>query len=243
MRRLTLILLVILSSCTLFGKDDPLDLSLPDTVRIGCPIAACSMSAGDSIGVPIYLWNDEYVGAVSLAFTYDGELVEATSWSLSGSVIPPAVQSWSSVGFFPQENRFKFYWSDHTGFSNSIPSTQGSRGLLLGTVYFRALVTSPSGVIDIDSVSFPVGSRFSLAWQPISSFVPNYVDCGQSDLLLGSHSDLNGDGMSTLSDIMFLVDFLFRGGPAPQPAAFADVNCDGRVNLVDAVFLVQQILQ
>jgi hypothetical protein len=50
--------------------------------------------------------------------------------------------------------------------------------------------------------------------------------------------DVNGSGVLALSDVDYLLEYLFLGGPAPVPClAVADVNGDGSVSLVDAVVL------
>jgi hypothetical protein len=50
--------------------------------------------------------------------------------------------------------------------------------------------------------------------------------------------DLNGDALIDVADIVFLVDYLYRNGEAPDPVEIADVNCSGVVNVGDLVYLV-----
>jgi hypothetical protein len=50
--------------------------------------------------------------------------------------------------------------------------------------------------------------------------------------------DANGDGSVNLADAVFVVNWLFIGGPAPDPMEAGDANCDGQVNLADAVYIV-----
>ena len=52
--------------------------------------------------------------------------------------------------------------------------------------------------------------------------------------------DANGDGITNLGDIVFLVNY-FRGGLAPVPLLRGDANGDCRTNLSDIVFLVNYI--
>lgn len=53
--------------------------------------------------------------------------------------------------------------------------------------------------------------------------------------------DANSDDMVSITDAVFIINYIFVDGPAPQPMEKADVNCDGRVNLVDAVYMVNYI--
>jgi hypothetical protein len=53
--------------------------------------------------------------------------------------------------------------------------------------------------------------------------------------------DANGDGTVNVSDAVFLIQYIFAGGPAPDPLMVADANCDGYVNISDAVFIITYI--
>jgi len=50
--------------------------------------------------------------------------------------------------------------------------------------------------------------------------------------------DLNDDDVVNLLDIVFLINYKYKNGPAPEPLESADVNGDGVVNLLDIVYLV-----
>ena len=49
--------------------------------------------------------------------------------------------------------------------------------------------------------------------------------------------DVNGDYQVNTVDVTYLISFLFRGGPPPQPLCLGDVNCDHVVNISDVVYL------
>lgn len=50
--------------------------------------------------------------------------------------------------------------------------------------------------------------------------------------------DANTDGIVDVSDIVYLIDFLYSAGPPPDPVCVGDVNDDGTVNVGDVVYLV-----
>jgi hypothetical protein len=58
-------------------------------------------------------------------------------------------------------------------------------------------------------------------------------------------SDVNGDGTGPdVSDLVYLVTYMFAGGPAPVPIVLsADVNCDITVDVSDLVYLVTYMFQ
>ncbi len=54
--------------------------------------------------------------------------------------------------------------------------------------------------------------------------------------------DASGDWTVSIADVVYLVNYIFKGGPRPAfPRWRADPNADGRINIGDAVYLVQYI--
>ena len=50
--------------------------------------------------------------------------------------------------------------------------------------------------------------------------------------------DIDGDANVTVGDIVYLINYIFKGGPPPNTISMADVNNDGRVNVGDIVGLI-----
>lgn len=50
--------------------------------------------------------------------------------------------------------------------------------------------------------------------------------------------DVNNDETINILDIIFLIDYKFKGGPAPENPAAADVNIDAAVNILDIIYLI-----
>ncbi len=65
------------------------------------------------------------------------------------------------------------------------------------------------------------------------------------------HGDPNRDGKKTVSDVVFLINYLFKGGPAPEPLNLGDVNfCKqnppvepGQPTVADVVYLVNYLFK
>jgi hypothetical protein len=53
--------------------------------------------------------------------------------------------------------------------------------------------------------------------------------------------DANNDGGVDISDAVFLIQYIFAGGPAPNPLCLGDANGDGAVDISDCVYLIQYI--
>lgn len=53
--------------------------------------------------------------------------------------------------------------------------------------------------------------------------------------------DINRDGRITAADLIWMVNYIFKGGLLPDPEEVADVNADSVVNLADVVYLVSYV--
>jgi hypothetical protein len=77
--------------------------------------------------------------------------------------------------------------------------------------------------------SSPIGPGSSTNYRLYAGFIyPTVVLCG----------DVNKSGIVELGDLVYLISFIYRGGPAPDPFQAGDVTCDGNVQLGDVVYLI-----
>ncbi len=53
--------------------------------------------------------------------------------------------------------------------------------------------------------------------------------------------DPDGNTIVTISDAVFLINYIFAGGPAPNPILSGDVDCNAIVTISDAVYLINYI--
>ena len=53
--------------------------------------------------------------------------------------------------------------------------------------------------------------------------------------------DADNNHIRNISDVVYIVSFIFAGGPTPVYFLSADANCDGGVTISDAVFLINYI--
>ncbi|HVP35621.1 MAG TPA: dockerin type I repeat-containing protein, partial [Terriglobales bacterium] len=62
-------------------------------------------------------------------------------------------------------------------------------------------------------------------------------------LLVGIRGDANNDTQVSVSDVIFLVNYLFKGGSAPVLMDTGDANCDGKVTVSDVVYLINHLFK
>jgi len=55
--------------------------------------------------------------------------------------------------------------------------------------------------------------------------------------------DTNKDGVIDLGDVVYLINYLYREGPAPDPLWTGDCNCDEIVELGDVVYLINYLFR
>ncbi len=58
------------------------------------------------------------------------------------------------------------------------------------------------------------------------------------DLLHFDRGDVNGNGTVEIGDIVFLINYLFKGQSPPAPLSSGDVNCDDQITIGDVVFIM-----
>ncbi|SYZ73626.1 exported hypothetical protein [Candidatus Zixiibacteriota bacterium] len=53
--------------------------------------------------------------------------------------------------------------------------------------------------------------------------------------------DSDDDGLANILDVAFLIKYFYKGGPAPNHLAAADVNCSGSLNILDIAYLINHL--
>jgi M6 family metalloprotease-like protein len=63
-------------------------------------------------------------------------------------------------------------------------------------------------------------------------------------LLSAMRGDANGDKKLSVSDVVYLINYLFKGGPPPVPESLiGNVNCDGSISVSDVVYLINYLFK
>lgn len=113
-------------------------------------------------------------------------------------------------------------WSDRDNILAPSGLTLSSSGMLSGTATTLSDISFTAQVVDeIGAVS----ERY-YSFQVIGPFA-----CG----------DTNADGGVNVGDAVFVINYVFKGGAAPDPECSGDSNGDGTCNVGDAVYLISHI--
>jgi hypothetical protein len=222
------------------------DTGVCDTVRIGCPIRVATVVPGDSIMVPIYLWNDEILGGFSLGFAYDTtelEIVSKKTYDTTGSVIPfDARVNIKEKITIP--GKYLFGWWDPTA-ESPIPASNSINGKLLIIINFKVKSTATPKTLVIDSVFVPPAGEFLLSTNQGYSMSPQYVHCPDGDIILSNIpcGDADGSGDIDIADIVYMVNYFFRQGIPPQDPRGGDIDCDLRITIADIVYLINYVFK
>lgn len=129
--------------------------------------------------------------------------------------------------------------------------------VVVGTLYFDAphwqetgeqwritFIPTDTGLITIDT-----------AWSPpantLGAFDANALDYpaswGAKTVTIVSYcltGDVNADSVITAADIIYIINFIFKGGPEPKPCTvIGDVNCSGTMTAADAIGIVTYVFK
>lgn len=204
-----------------------------NSVSLGCPMTVAIPSVDDTVSVPIYITNDVAITGFSLGFSYSSDDIEIISVDMTGTIAPEDPSYRIDVA----GKRVHIGYAEVT---NEIPAQSG--GLLA-----RLKVRIPAGIaeqtIDFDSVFIAPAGNFIFSAMDGGTIYPDYSDCGTADLSLINFvcGDANGSLSINLLDVTYLINYLYKGGPEPDPLPAGDANGNGAINILDATYLISYL--
>ena len=98
------------------------------------------------------------------------------------------------------------------------------------TVENDSLIGDVPDSVFVDSFWVAAEDQFSADTQTVSLYVYMYGDADR-------------DGEIGITDIVYLINYLFRDGAAPQPGQAGDVDCDAEVGMTDVVYLINYLFK
>ncbi len=136
----------------------------------------------------------------------------------------------------PSDNRRYIFVSIQ---DQSLPILEPGSGPIL-KLYFTipsAISADKSASINVDGYSTGYSDKLPFFNSPFTSdrYAPVTKEGIISILACG---DLDLTGAINILDVVYLINYKYKGGPAPDPLESADVNNDTLVNILDIVYLL-----
>jgi hypothetical protein len=219
------------------SQNDGLPQNFPDELVL----VSTSAHPGDVVSVPIWLSNSDSARGATFKLVFDQSLLSVEGVDTSGARIP----GWENIYPVIKPGELFFFahgdWWDENNASYS--SIEPGAGVLVG-VNFRVDENAPSGT------SIPVNFEVNQNWGHYNSYTdveglvlvqPDTISGWIfTDVILG---DANSDGIVDVADLVYLINYLYRGGLPPSPVSLGDFNQDGEVNLADLVALINYLFR
>jgi hypothetical protein len=176
---------------------------------------------------------------------------------------PSIVYALSCMVGYPEPNAWGNLGIDlltKPGFGSSVGTLSGTRvvwvslggGELRCYHFNHFLIDGPSGPERVGNALYD--SKFfcsqNYSWDHYSEYWnafgynlygdPSLIREGIFQFVCG---DCNGDGLVDPADAVYLINYLFKSGSAPDPVEAGDCNCDGVVDPADVVYLINYLFK
>ena len=194
------------------------------------------------VGIPCLICfgvvNDEPLSGLALSFEIDGSAV--LKWDADSGLA--LTSRGKNMGWFwgagehadaVNPENFHFY-----GWENTIPLSAGNQAICC------PIFTPQSAGTATFRLSHWVNTSLSMlvTHEDNASILPAFLG-GNITVLPYLAGDANGDAQVTISDIVYLISYLFKSGPAPDPLETGDANCDSKVTVSDVVYLINYLFK
>ncbi|MEW5923441.1 MAG: S8 family serine peptidase [Candidatus Zixiibacteriota bacterium] len=210
-----------------------------DTIRIG----SLSTPPNSNIVVPVYLDNKYLNSSIIFPFKIrrpNGQppayptYVRFDSASVSG-LRTEYFDQVKNIYFDPVGQRFMYSMLPNTTTpgSNYLPP---DTGVILKLYLYIGDPGSTETLIISDTT---LSGRILELGSVVSNYVPVKI-AGQITVAVCSRGDANFDGSINILDVTFLINYLYRGGPAPELYC-GDANASGNLNILDATYLISYL--
>ncbi len=187
----------------------------------------------DAQFIPVF-WNDLWVKDSSSGFGH------GAIYTFNNTVSNPAAPDTFIVEWYRIAN-FNSASDTLTTFElifSNDKTSNGNIALLYKHVGTTGLGTSSTiGLFDLNCDGYPIydgntpATRFGTA--PINT----------SGTVTYKPGDAERDNKVNLADIMYMVNYIFKGGSGPKPGDAGDANCDTNLTLPDITYLVNYVFK
>jgi hypothetical protein len=251
------IILVVVILCPFSSvlAQDPNDPGNPDTLYF--TVGSMSSPTGESLWIwpgvfpqdvviHVNAWNDNEVMSIVCVFTdtcngppCDADLDPTRNNGsdhpkcFEGSRVEYFDQMGIKLSYFPPEF---YFWANIHG-AEPLPPGDG----LLATLTFTVFDT---GRICLDTSFFPPANYTTFMGGKATGYIPIFK---QKDFVIAncgySCGDPNYDGITNVSDVVYVINYVFRSGPQPCMEKSGDVNCDDIVDILDITYFIDYLFK
>jgi len=123
----------------------------------------------------------------------------------------------------------------------SIPQTPARTPSKQGYLLVTHILDGFGGASESDNYRIPVNSGGQPSAIGISESDNYGVEAGYVHAIHFKRGDVNVDELIDLGDLLHLISYLYKGGPACCPKEAGDVNCDGVTDLGDILFVISYL--
>lgn len=199
-------------------------------------------SPGSDVRVDVFIDNHTPISSINVPFTWAGPF-GLTFDSVSTAGLRTDYFFQKTYSAFDLGNKRAGYVLV-TG-SGQVPLAPGSGAIL--SLYFSVPpgATGSSNPIDFGAFASTLPEMTAACFEFELETRPAVITLGTAPCCAGTSGNINQDAGNTvdLSDLIYLVNYLFLGGPAPSCMESANTNGDagGDVDLSDLIYLVNYL--
>jgi hypothetical protein len=234
-----------------FSKAEVIYLT-DDTMKVGGGFYAddsvCVIPGQSGVAVTVYLRNTFDVAGFNLRLVYDSTVMYPRP-PVPDSSFDQLPRSWSLpifMGNFNQTGEVIFLGAPF--FNPDTERVFTGNGPIV-EFYFNIKSSAPKGnypikleedTLDISPFDNTLGDTLGL-----NIYIPVLENgvisvCSCYPFIRG---DTNGDCLISVSDLVFLINYLFKGGTPPDPIEAGDADCDGQVTVSDIIYLFSYLFK
>lgn len=242
--RILTIMISLLLLAAFAARSEPMgiDPNIPDTIYVDS-IVSTSSSNGF---VPIYFFNDEELAGIEVTLNYQSPDLFIDSFSFVGG----RLEAFSLKGTQQFPNAAITLYS----YSLSEALLQPGTGLM-GYLFFSYTTNIQPQIVPIDTITISDDGEkeFSSTFSDASAnmfkpeFVMGYLDIQPTNCCLGDRGNVDSspDDVTDIDDMVYLVNFAFKGGPRPScdEESNIDGSLDGIIDVDDLVYMVNFVFK
>jgi len=201
-------------------------------------VDSIEFGTGESVAIPVYLNNTASVSDIVFAFRLNGHggTIDFDSISTVGlrTEYFEDVSQIAADGFVE-----KYAWRLRSDVGSGSNWLQPDTGAVLN-IFVTSTFGAPAGqMVTIDTAT--ISGNFSKITTRWGTYWPIF-NTGSVNISTCQHGDSNCDGSILVDDLTLLVDYLFKGGSAPDLTG-GDANCSGSILVDDLTLLVDYLFK